>query len=303
MLLSPRSKIGPTVVFLICLLIPTGLPRWSWAAGELELKERFFTLKEHLENASLESDDPAVISCLAVETAAMAWLLAVAELMDEEETRREWLAKANDFQESWEASRNWEARHLAALENYYDALSELTIFLISENNQKPLAGEWQRIREKTKRQLTEMSQKTDSVLEKKVILSGALVGLSSIIVRSVGGGPMTRPVREKISELMDNAQEINKRPDLHYRAKLSLLYAGNLQGLTAMTFILGMNAGPPLSEKLAILHGTLNKYGPGSSLAQALGLTWTAQAQASVPLAYWLAGRASNKPGQAANEK
>ena len=287
---------------------PAGLGRWTliwslilailapsaWALEPLDLQVEFISLKERLESGITENSDPAAVACLAAETTALAWLLAAVHLMEDEESRREWLAKAADFRESWAESGDWDARHLAALEHYYDALSELSIFLVSENQQKPLALEWQQIREKTKQQLALLNGKPESSLEKRVLLSGALVSLSSVAVRSVGGGSMTRPVRQIITELMEKSKNVNQRSDLHYRAKLSLLYAGNLQGLTALTFLLGMNAGPPLSGDLATLHGTLNKYGPGSSLPQATSLTWTAQAQASLPLAYWLASQAGN---------
>jgi len=100
---------------------------------------------------------------------------------------------------------------------------------------------------------------------------------------------MRQPVRQVLADMVARSEAVNQRQDIHYRAKLSFLYAGNLSGLTAMIFLLGQSAGPPLSQEMAALHGTLNKYGPGSSLPSAMSLTAVAQAQASLPLAYWLA--------------
>jgi hypothetical protein len=122
-----------------------------------------------------------------------------------------------------------------------------------------------------------------------VVISGALVSLMSVMVGAVGGGVMEQPTRDIMANVVTKADYISKRPDIHYRAKLSFLYANNVQGLGALIFLLGQNAGPPLSAELAVIHGTLNQYGDDLSLPETQSLTWAAQTQAALPLAYWLA--------------
>jgi hypothetical protein len=134
-----------------------------------------------------------------------------------------------------------------------------------------------------------LKAKPEAELEKRVILSGALSGIMAVAVKSVGGGAMEKPVQLIVKEMLGKAHSISTRPDIHYRAKLALLYANNAHGLTALTFLLGHNAGPPLSNELAKVHNAWNTHVEGASLPDTLSLTWTAQCQAVLPLSFWLA--------------
>jgi hypothetical protein len=283
-----------SVALVGCFLLLAGqIQAEQPGSGAVDLKTDYLRLKTRFESQVKESEDPEALAGQALESAALAWTLAAAHVNDDPEAKAEWLAQAAAVEE---AARNnsagdLESRHLAALELLYKALREVALYLVTERQQNPLARDLKKIHAKTRRQLTEHSNKPESDLEKRVILSGALINLSAVIVRSAGGENLTRTALDIMRETAEKSDAAGRRADLHYRAKLSLLYAGNLQGLTAMVFLLGFSAGPPLSRDLAALHGTLNRYGPGTTLSQSLSLTWTALAQASLPLAYWLATR------------
>lgn len=265
-------------------------PSMARAASSADLlRADYLRLKERFEAQARQNTDPRVLSCLAVETVALSWTLAAAQLTEDEDARREWRTKAAEFETSWDEAKTWDARHLRALELYYEALTEVDLYLVTQGQRQLLAKELTQIENQTQRQLQALSDREDPDLEKRVVLSGALVSLASVATRSLGGAPMEEPVAALLQALVLKSGEIQKRSDLHYRAKLSLLYANNLKGLTTLVFLLGQTAGPPLSRELALIHRSLNQYGQGHSLPYANSLVWVAQAQAVLPLAYWLA--------------
>jgi len=253
------------------------------------LRGDYQRLKHNFEEQIKTTSDPKAASCLSVETAAVSWLLAAANLAANREDSQKWLSKVAEFEKNKGDSKNWDSRHITALEFYYESMTEIIPLLSVKAGQPFMLSELEEIMDKTEEQFAALEGKPDVVPEKRVVISGALVGLMSVIVRAVGGGSMEQPVQGIMSNVVTKADHISKRPDIHYRAKLSLLYANNIQGLTALVFLLGQNAGPPLSAELAVVHGTLNQYGSDLSLPDIMSMTWVAQAQASLPLAYWLA--------------
>lgn len=268
---------------------------WSWTAGaamgevpEKRLRGDYQRLKRHFEEQIRETSDPKAASCLSAETSAISWLLAAANLSVDIDDARKWLNLADEFERTRGGSQNWDARHLAALEFYYQGLVQIIPLLLSNTGQSVMLPEMEQIVNKTDEQLSALDGKPDALQEKRVTVSGALVSLMSVMVGAVGGGSMEQPVRGILNNVVTKADYISKRPDIHYRAKLSLLYANNIQGLTALVFLLGQNAGPPLSSELAVIHGTMNQHSADLNLPDALSLTWVAQAQAVLPLAFWL---------------
>lgn len=290
MIRRPRwSRTRKTLALICVLCIPLNPAAALLAQSDDRLRENFLSLKDRFETLARDDTDPQALACLGAETAALAWSLAVIAQTEDPEAREEWRNRAEAFETSIEISKNWDDRHLQALELYYQALWESTLYLVTKNEQPGLARDLRSIAEQTRKKLATLTDHPELNLEKRVLWSAALVGLASVAVRSLGGGTLARPVERIMKDLVARAEAVDRRSDLHYRAKLSLLYINNLQGFTALIFLLGRNAGPPLSRELAALHGMLNKYGPRRSLPDALSLTWTAQAQASLPVAFWLA--------------
>lgn len=276
------------VLGLIVVFITQGAGLAVGETTDNRLRGDFQRLKQQFEDEIKKTSDPKITSCLAVETSALAWMLAAANLSATTEDSLLRLNKANEFEKNRSKAENWDTRNLSALEFYYETMTELITLMSTKTGQSSLISELDQVVATTEEQFAALEGKEDVLPEKRVILSGALVSLMSVLAKTVGGGSMEQPAQRILSNVVTKADHISKRPDIHYRAKLSLLYANNIQGLTAFIFLLGQNAGPPLSSDLAVLHSNLNQYGSGLNLPDVMSLTWVAQAQASVPLGYWL---------------
>ena len=254
------------------ILLIAGLTLLGLAGTAMEtpalMPGEFLDLKESFEDQARATTDPQQLACLGAETTALAWSLAAIRLTEDPEAQNQWRERAAEFKLACQG-QDWDSRHLAALELYYQALREVTLYLLTNRPQPALALEVRSIDRQTLDKINLFQGRPGVRLEKRVILSGALVGLVSVAVRSLGGGPTGPLVRRIIQGLVSRAEEVSGRSELHYRARLSLLYVGNLQTLTALVLLLGQNAGPPLSQELAALHRSLNEHGPGLGLPDA----------------------------------
>jgi hypothetical protein len=291
--LSGKTARSYLVFFLAWLLLTSPFfEAGAWAVEPDILRLDFIKLKSLFETEAKKTTEQKVLASLALKTTALSWAMAAANLSGAEKFEEpRWSAKIMNFERSWESTKNWDERELAALEFYYEAMSDMARILASRNRQIFFLEELEKLSAKTAETLLNFGDKADGGLERRVIISGALAGVTSLAVRSVGGGAMERPAQLVIKDMINKANDISERPDAHYRAKLSLLYANNAQGLTSLVFLLGHNAEPALNRELTAVRGAWNRHGAGGALPDAMSLSWAAQAQASLPLAYWLATR------------
>lgn len=294
---SRRNVVRRILTLCCCLSLFIDGSRAAGMARAEELDEAFAGLKDRFESQARQNLAPAQLSILGLETTARAWALAAAGLTEDPEARAEWRSRAGELPPPERAAGGrsetgprpgLEERHSAALELYYQAFREVVLYLVTVNQQKPLALEMRRIHQLTRAKLARLTRQPQRELEKRVVLSGALVALATVAVRSLGGNILGPQMEGLVRDWLERSEALSRRSDLHYRARLQLLYIGNLRRLTALIFVLGRQAGPPLSRELALLHGHLNLYGPKRGLPGAQSLIWAAQAQAAIPLAYWL---------------
>ena len=248
----------------------------------LRLKDRFETLAQHY-------SDPIILACLAVETTAQAWTLAAARLTEDPANRAGWQARAAEFEKSWSISRDWDARHRRALKVYYEALSEVAGKVAGVNQDGRQNADLAAALDRNDRALKMLAKRPDDYLEKEV-LSYGLMSLAEVIIRS-SDLALDQPAGLILEAVAKETEALHRRKGLHYRARLAFIYAAQVQALTDLIFLLGQAAGPPLSRPLADIRASLDKAGADSRLPTTLCLAWTAQAQASLPLAYWLSTR------------
>ena len=273
--------------FLCCLPAPAAWPQPSYARAEDQ--SSFLRLKEHFETLAQRYSDPIILTCLAVETTAQAWTLAAARLAEDSASQVKWQARALDFEKSWSSSRDWDSRHRQALKVYYEALSEVARKVAGFYPNGRQNAELAVVLDRNERAMAALSKNPDDYLEKETFSYG-LMNLADLIIRSTDL-ELDQPADLIMDAVIKETRALRRQKGLHYRARLAFIYAAQIQGLTDMLFLLGQAAGPPLSRPLTEVRIALDKEGADSNLPTNLSLIWTAQAQASLPLAYWLSTR------------
>ncbi|MDR2934894.1 MAG: hypothetical protein LBV70_03300 [Candidatus Adiutrix sp.] len=265
----------------------------STAKSEDQLN--FLRLKERFETLAQRYSDPIILTCLAVETTAQAWTLAAARLTEDPDNQTKWLTQAAEFEKSWGVSRDWDARHRRALKVYYEALSEVARKLAGFYPNGRQNAELAVVLDRNDRAMAALTKNPDDYLEKETFSYG-LMNLADVLIRSSDLG-LDQPADFILDSVIKETRALRRQKGLHYRARLAFIYAAQIQGLTDLLFLLGQAAGPPLSRPLTEIRIALDKDGADSRLPTTLGLIWTAQAQASLPLAYWLSTRPSAYKG------
>lgn len=255
-----------------------------------EDRQNFLRLKERFELLALRYSDPIALACLAVETTAEAWTLAAARLADDPAIQTHWRAKAAELDKSLSSSRDWDARHRRALKLYCEALSEVASKVAALRPEGRLHTELSAVLEQIDRDLAALARRTPDAYLEKEVLSRNLMSLADLIVR-YSGPELDQPADLILDAIAEETRDLRRRKGLHYRARLAFIYTAQVQALTDLIFLLGPAAGPPLSRPLAEIRNTLDKAGADPRLPTTLSLAWTAQAQASLPLAYWLSSK------------
>ena len=277
----------------VCLMF-LAAPAFGGAADD-RLRQDYLRLKTRFELLARRNSDPAALACLSVETTALTWALAAAQLAEDRESQTGWRNRADEFEKSWSSSRDWDRRHRRALKVYYEALEAVGRALAAESGHTLLAAEVRAITARVARETAALGERPDASLE-KLVFSDGLFDLAAAITRALGRGSLDRPADLIAQDVDEEAETIRGRGDLHYRAKLAYLYAAHVQGLTDLVFLWGRPAGPPLSQNLEEIHLALNKVGGDRRLPTTLSLAWIAQTQACLPLAHWLVTRPRPAP-------
>jgi hypothetical protein len=274
---------------LCCLAAMAALPRPLGAT--VEDQANFLRLKERFETLAQRHSDPVILACLAVETTAQAWTLAAARLTEDPIIQAQWKARAAGFEKSWSsAGWDWDTRHRRALRVYYEAFSDVARKVAGVRTDGRRNDELAAVLEKADKALAALSKRSPDAYLEREALSHGLMSLASIVIHS-SDHRLGRPaglILEAVDEAVD---DLRHRKGLHYRARLSFIYTAQVQGLTDLIFLLSQTAGPPLSRPLAEIQAALDRAGADPRLPITLSLLWTAQAQASLPLAYWLSTR------------
>ncbi|MGL4208654.1 MAG: hypothetical protein ACRCTY_04630 [Candidatus Adiutrix sp.] len=269
-------------------------PSLFWGAdgqnmAERHLQQQFIELKQQFEKDIKQQAEQQILSAISVKTVALAWAIATenAQLNKDQELKY-WPARIRFFKKTWGQNRNWEEREFLALELYYEALKNFAQIRLANNQQFDFLDELNKATTQISKEIG--SNNLSETLQRRFVISESLVTIMAIFVRSSSNGEY---LDDEVSFILENmakkSKSIHTRPDAHHRARLYLLYANNIKALNHLVFLLAHNAAPPLNRELKAIYSTWAIHGNGSSVPDILSLAWVAQAQASLPIAFWLA--------------
>ncbi|MDR1546865.1 MAG: hypothetical protein LBU12_09210 [Deltaproteobacteria bacterium] len=253
------------------------------------LEWRLDVLKDQFEADLEEIDDARQIAALAVRSAAKAWLTASAATDDPDEFDLD--GRLAQIDRLWDEARSsWTTRETQALKLYYEAAARLTVKLAAQLGDRsaleavgqlltaPYAGPG--------RAKTALAMEAEA----KVLWSNRLCAAASALLKLAGDGRAAE-IDDLVEDMINRAEVIAQRKDVHYQARMDLLHLNNVQSLTAMMFLMADLGPASSSSEVAELKAAwLRHVGEaGSQVADLISLTWVANAQIAFPLAYRLA--------------
>ena len=91
--------------------------------------------------------------------------------------------------------------------------------------------------------------------------------------------------------MLNRTEVISRRTDVHYQARMELLYLNNSRSLVDMLFLMAKSGGSPVASEAVVLEKAWrNHFEAGETrVSDLMSLTWVANAQITFPLAWWVA--------------
>ncbi|MDR1110459.1 MAG: hypothetical protein LBP92_07145, partial [Deltaproteobacteria bacterium] len=247
---AAKTRLALLLPILLALLWPS-LPGTAGAQGDpgqaRALELQIDAIKHEFENQIQGVADQKQIAALALRAAGQAWMAAAAaadrnsELFDPGES-------LESFGTGWdEAGNSWADRESRALRLYFEAASRLTARLALQAGDKKTADDLALLLSAARSGLRRPQPMTVQALEAeaKVFWSNRLTALASIM-----GGLGARPgqrgeLDDLVEDLLNRAEVVARRTDIHYQAKMELLYLNNAQSLTLILFLMAKADGSP----------------------------------------------------------
>ncbi|MDR2442524.1 MAG: hypothetical protein LBE31_03270 [Deltaproteobacteria bacterium] len=259
------------------------------AQAEILLTAELDRLKHGFENEIKQAGNQNQISALAIRAAALAWATSASAVGGNLTAIPE--DRLAYFDREWEKAKDsWPTREILALRMYFEAVGRLAISvaLLEEDAE-------------TFESLSLLLTGTDfsgfglartklaQLAEDRVFWSNRLSSLATIIIRLQSPDQNSHLI-DQIEDLINRSEVISRRADIHYQARMELLYLNNAQSLASMLFLMAKSKASPIVEQATIMETAWQKHIDGDNqVADLNSLTWVANTQISFPLAWWVA--------------
>jgi hypothetical protein len=289
------------IVFLT-LASPSGFihSRGAWSqdfatnlvhTGEnIFLEEKLNLLKSSFETELDGIKDQSEISAIALKAATEAWIFATME-MEALETSWNYSDRLKWLEEQWSDTKtSWQEKEICSLKIYNEALAKIAAYLVTKtNNSSVLLG-----LEALSSLQGDFSGNSKTVTtreaEVKVFLTNRLAVLLSLIIRMESKN-QNEELDDIIEDMLNRADIIAHRKDIHYQARMDLLYLNNAQSMTAMNILLARSTRSPIIKEAEMVESAWLSHisEEDNQVSDQISLTWVTNAQLSFPMAYWLA--------------
>ncbi|MDR2353992.1 MAG: hypothetical protein LBF22_12740 [Deltaproteobacteria bacterium] len=256
-----------------------------------ELANALNVLKAEFEKDLLDTKDPKALRAFSWKASGLALLLVVAHLNPEKYVNF-YEERAQSAQEIFENKKmTWESRELFGMRLYYDALCRLVVLLAAKKNNDLVLAKFQSLVGvpigSSPRAQTLLAQEAEAA----VFWSNRLVVTFPLLVELLNPSENSA-VEDIVADLVNQAEVIASRRDIHLKARLDLLYQNNVSNLTKMLFLLAKSPRSPLlQEDILALEDSLEELTTVTNpeLPNKISLTMVAHTMLMFPMTPWLA--------------
>jgi hypothetical protein len=257
------------------------------------LEARLGALKYAFEATIASSPDPRPATQQAQAWRSMGLsLVAAVSAMEPERYGSYYEEKEAETERVWkDKNASWDRRAIFAMRMCDEALSKLIVILADKKNNKNVLLEFQDVMARHGVDSGKARTEPARLAETKVYWSNRLVALFPLVLKLMAFDEGTK--REDILEdLVNRAEIIASRRDIHYQARMDLLYLNNVQSLTSMFFFLATLPQSSIREVAAGMEETWEKSlkDPDLMVSNKIALSLVAAAQLSFHLSFWYAG-------------
>jgi hypothetical protein len=188
-------------------------------------------------------------------------------------------------------SVSWTTRQTSAIKLYFESLAALCLAEAKDKGEDWAFDAIDALLRESLKGVFSHDREKDREAEARAVWSSRLAALAPILVR-LRAKDNDAALSEIVTRLVEKAKKASDRKDVHYQARMELLYFNNAQAVARTHFLLASSPSSPLASEAKSLEAAWDEHlkAANNSLADQISLTWLTTAQLSFPLAFWLAG-------------
>jgi hypothetical protein len=203
------------------------------------LEVRLGALKDDFEATILQSKEQSsnIQQALSWKSISLTLIAAVSAL--EPELYGDYFeTKQGELEATWkEKNTSWDRKIIFAMKLCDEALTRLIVLLADKHKNHDVINEFKSIMSLHGVDSSKAKAEPTKLAEMKVYWSNRLVALFPLVIKIMA--PRCKDDLDDILEdLLNRADIISSRRDIHYQAKMDILYLNNVQSLTNMFFLL-----------------------------------------------------------------
>jgi hypothetical protein len=249
------------------------------------------SLKDEFESDLQGVSDQGRIAALSVRAGARAWAVAAAAVSSPEDEVFPRM-RLERFQAMWDKEKgSWPSKEKAALRTYFESMGRLAAKLTDKRKDPGVNADLTNLFSGATYSSFRRARTLQARLaEDRVFWSNRLDVLATMLIR-LKCPETAEALDDVVEDMLNRAEVISRRTDVHYQARMELLYLNNSQSLARMLFLMGKSpSSPVVAEAEALERAWLKHLADGAAPVSDLSsVTWVANAQMAFPLAWWVA--------------
>jgi hypothetical protein len=186
--------------------------------------------------------------------------------------------------------KSWELKEISAIKKYYEALTRIVTILAGQKGDKLTLAKLKAILARPGSEPGKTRTRPTQEAEAKVFWSNRVAAVFPLAVELLAP-EYSQELDDITEDMLNRAEIIAIRRDIHYRARLDLLYLNNVQSLASMLFLIAESPNSPFASEAKSLELTVETLSldPQVQLADKISLYLVTSAQLTIPMAHWLA--------------
>jgi hypothetical protein len=254
------------------------------------LEVRLAALKDDFESSVLgEKEAPqSVRQANSWKTMSLTLAAAVSALEPERYGDRFEL-KQTEVEKIWkDKNLTWDHKAIYAMRFCDESLTRLTVILADRRQNNEVLTEFQSLMTLHGVDSTKAIAEPAQLAETKVFWSNRLVALFPLVIKTVAVSSASE-LDDIVEDLLNRAEIIASRRDIHYQARMELLYLNNVQSLANMFFLLATLPESSIREAAADIKNEweLSMRDQDLMVALKVSLSLIAATQMSFNLSLW----------------
>jgi hypothetical protein len=264
-----------------------GLPARAQQPDALE--RALEQVKAEFEREAAGNRDPRAIQASSWKAVGLSFLEALAAM----DTARYGEFRDRNTEEiyaAWTDDRTgWDHREIRAMRLCDEVWSRMAAIMAARDGSPALAQELEGVM--TRHEVAAARARTEPArrAEARVFWSNRLAVTLPFLVEGLVPG-QSGALDDIAEDLINNAEVVAERRDVHYQARMDLLYNNNVRGLAGMMFLALSQKGSPYLEDAAALRQAWDDSmaRPDFKVSDKITHSLLTAAQLSFPMAHWL---------------